>query len=305
MKKFLFPLSLILLIVSSCKKDPEVIIYTNNNAPYYGAIPKVTLENYINRLFIDLIGREPLDAEMISEENTLRANGLSVISREQLITKLQTNTAYIPGDSSYKYAYYNRFYELSKARVLEAASNAAINERLGEISFAAISDSIAGDSLNFSLDKRQVRNLVETMNCEQNYRTDSIQIKDVFAQMVNNAIYDKINMNSFNFINATFNDLLFRYPTANEFNAAYDMVEHNLPSVLMGMSGQSKGDYIQVLVNSKEFYEGIVRWMYKNLLAREPSTQELYTEMMTFYKDHNLQKLQMRIMGTNEYANFK
>jgi hypothetical protein len=73
----------------------------------------------------------------------------------------------------------------------------------------------------------------------------------------------------------------------------------------MGTSGQSKGDYIQVLVNSKEFYEGIVRWMYKNLLAREPSTQELYTEMILFYKDHNLQKLQMRIMRTNEYANFK
>ena len=305
MKKNLFLLFLVLLAVSGCKKDPELIVYSNNTAPYYGEIPKVTLDNYINRLFIDLIGREPLNTEMANEENALRANGISISSREQLITKLQLNTAYIPGDSSYKYAYYNRFYELCKARVLEAASNAVINERLGEILYAAKSDSLSGDSLNFSLQKRQAKNLSEVMDCEQDYRMDSVQIKDVFARMVNNAIYDQINMNSFNFINATFNDLFFRFPTSNEFNAAYDMVEYSKASVLMEKSGQNKGDYIQILVNSQEFYEGVIRWIYKDLLAREPSTQELYTEMLTFYKDHNIQKLQMRIMQSDEYANFK
>ncbi len=305
MKKVFLLALLAVVVLNSCKKDPEIVTISGNNAPYYGEIPKVILENYINRIFIDLIGREPLDSEMAAEENTLRSNGISITSREQLITKLQTSTAYIAGDSSYKYAYYNRFYELCKARVLEAASNSVIMEKLGEINFAILSDSIAGDSLNFSLHKRIAKNLTEIMDCEQDYRMDSIEIKDVFAQMVNNGIYDQINMNSFNFINATFSDLFFRFPTSNEFNAAYDMVEYNVPAVLLGTSGQNKGDYIQVLVNSKEFYEGIIRWTYKNLLAREPSTQELYTEMLTFYVDHNVQKLQLKIMRTDEYANFK
>ncbi len=305
MKKVLFPLILSILIVSGCKKDPELIVYDNNTAPYYGEIPKVTLENYINRIYIDLIGREPLDAEMIQEEATLRASHISIASREQLIIKLQTNTAYIPGDSSYMYAYYNRFYELCKARVLEAASNDVLTSEAGIAQFAALSDSLAGDSLMLALDRRRVRNLLEVVDCEQDYRMDSIEIKDIFAQMLNNAIYDQINMNSFNFINATFNDLFFRQPTSNEFNAAYDMVEYNLPSVLMGRSGQNKGDYIQILVNSDEFYEGVIRWTYKNLLAREPSTQEAYTLMQTFFNDHDIQKLQLYIMKSDEYANFR
>ncbi len=46
----------------SCKKDIEII--ADNDAPYYGELPTLLLENYVNRLYIDLIGREPLDAEM-------------------------------------------------------------------------------------------------------------------------------------------------------------------------------------------------------------------------------------------------
>jgi hypothetical protein len=306
MKKNIFPFVLILLLVySGCKKDPEIVLVPNNTAPYYGEIPKVTLENYINRLFIDLIGREPLDAEMIKEENALRANHLNIASREQLIIKLQTNTNYISGDSSYKYAYYNRFYELCKARVLEAASNDDINSLADEVLYEAKQDSLAGDSLNLALENKRARHLLDVVKCEKDYRMGVIEIKDVFALMLNNGIYDKINMNSFNFINSTFNDMFFRFPSSNEFNASYDMVEHSLPAVLFQKSGQNKGDYIQLLVNSEEFYEGIIHWMYKNLMAREPSTQEAFSTMQTFFKDHNVQKLQLNIMKSDEYANFK
>ncbi len=302
--KFLFIVFISGLLISSCKKDKEIVV-PDNTAPYYGEVSKVTLENYINRLFIDLIGREALDAEMTVEENALRASGLSIASREKLIIKLQTDTIHIPGDSSYMYAYYNLFYELCKARVIEAASNDLILEKTAETQYDAVGDSLAGDSLNFYLTKQKVKNFLGILDCEKKYRTDSIEIKDVFAQMINNGIYDQINMNTFNFLNASFNDLLFRYPISNEFNAGYNMVEYDHPDVLFGKSGQNKGDYINILVNSEEFYEGIIRWEYKNLLAREPSTQEVFTTMQTFFNDHNVQKVQLNIMKSNEYANFK
>ena len=60
----------------SCKKDGEII--PDNNAPYYDGIPTVVIENYINRLFIDLIGREPLDVEMVSELAALKAAEMSL-----------------------------------------------------------------------------------------------------------------------------------------------------------------------------------------------------------------------------------
>lgn len=306
MKKYLRPVNLLLLlfvIVNGCKKDKEIVV-PGNNAPYYDDVPKVVLQNYINRLFIDLIGREALDTEMAMEENNLRANGLSIASREQLIIKLQTDNTFIAGDSSYKYAYYNRFYELCKARVLEAASNDLIAEQAGIASYAAILDSLNGDSLLFELSKQRTNNLLMVMACEKEYRVDSIEIKDVFARMLNNGVYDQINMNTFNFLNASFNDLFFRFPTNNEFNAGYNMVEYNTPDILFGKSASNKGEYLQILVNSEEFYEGIIHWMYKNLLAREPSTQETYNLMQTFFNDHDLQKIQLHIMKSDEYANF-
>jgi len=302
--KFLLLVLAFTLLFFSCKKDKDIVI-ADNNAPYYGEVSKVTLENYINRIFIDLIGREALKTEMATEENSLRANNLSIASREKLITKLQTDTTHIPGDSSYMYAYYNRFYELCKARVIEAASNDLILAQTHDAQYEATIDSINGDSLNFYLTKQKVHNYLEIIKCEKKYRTDSIGIKDVFARMINNGIYDQINMNTFNFLNASFNDLLFRYPISNEFNAGYNMVESDRPDILFGKSGQNKGDYINILVNSEEFYEGIIRWEYKNLLARDPSTQEVFTTMQTFFNDHNVKKIQLNIMKSNEYANFK
>ena len=60
----------IVLCVSSCKKDPDII--SNNDAPYYGEISTLLLENYVNRIYIDLIGREPLDNEMLNDVQFLR-----------------------------------------------------------------------------------------------------------------------------------------------------------------------------------------------------------------------------------------
>lgn len=300
---FLFSLFLFTVLISACKKDKEIVV-PNNTAPYYDGVPKVVLQNYINRLFIDLVGREALDAEMEAEENYLRSNDLSITSRAFLINKLQTDTSYIVGDSSYKQAYYNRFYELCKARVLEAASNEFIYERINEYNGVVFQDSIAGDSLSMSLAKQQAQNLTKIIACERDYLRDSIEIKDVFARMLNNAVYDEINMNTFNFLNASFNDLFFRFPTNNEFNAGFNMIEYNTADVLFGKSASHKGEYLQILVNSQEFYEGIIRWMYNNLLARDPSTQEVYSLMQTFLNNHDVQKIQLHIMQSDEYANF-
>ena len=86
------------MLSSSCKKD--VIIIPNNNAPNYSEIPTILLENYVNRLYIDLIGREPLDDEMDNDVQFLRDNDVSILSRDSLISKSQFAPAYLPGDIS-------------------------------------------------------------------------------------------------------------------------------------------------------------------------------------------------------------
>ena len=294
---------LITIMLYSCKKDGEII--SDNNAPYYDGVPTVVIENYINRLFIDLIGREPLDAEMTEELAILKGADLSTSAREALIEKLQMDTNYLPGDSSYKHAYYMRFYEMSKARLLEAVADHEIHsEFINRILSNVLADSLAGDSFGLEINNQKVLLLKKVLDIPRDYRLDSIEIKDIYGRLLNNAVYDEINMNTFNFLRASFNDLFFRYPTQSEFDNGYSMIEYDQSEILFGVSGQNKGDFISILVNSKEFYEGMVKWLYQTLLAREPSTTEVVGHMQTFYVDHDVQKLQRNIMATDEYANF-
>ncbi|HIA36748.1 MAG TPA: hypothetical protein EYM84_00455 [Flavobacteriales bacterium] len=297
---FLF---LVSVLTISCKKDSEII--PDNDAPYYDGIPTVVVENYINRLFIDLIGREPLNAEMASELAALKAAELSASARWLLINKLQNGTNFVQGDSSYKHAYYIRFYELSKARMLEGVSDYQINsEFISILKNNVYSDSVNGDFFNMEIAKQKIKLLEDVLAISEYYRLDSIEIQDVYARLLNNKVYDEINMNTFNFLRASFNDLFLRFPTQSEFDKGYEMVEYESPETLFGISGQNKGDYISIMINSKEFYEGMLRWLYQTLLAREPSTSEVYSHMTTFFYDHDIQKVQRAILQTDEYANF-
>lgn len=295
--------SVILLTSVGCKKDPELV--PNNDAPYYSEVSDLLIENYIQRVYIDQIGREPFNSEMASELQTLKAADLSFEAREAMILNLQTNTDFIPGDGSYKQAYYNRLYEQGKARFLEAASNAEIGAVMGPIAGGLVSDSLNGNWEGIYLRHELLDKLQAVLDSEEEYMNGEIEIKDVCSAMINNAVYDEINMNTFNFVNASFDNLFFRFPTEQEFYAGFNMIEYNQPANLLGDGGQNKDEYVDILVNSREFYEGLIVWSYQVLLAREPSTAETNELMIDFFADHDLPKLQRTIMVTDEYAHFQ
>ena len=294
---------LIGLSLWGCKKDLDLV--PDNDAPYYSEFSDLLIENYVNRVYIDQIGREPFDSEMASEVLTLKAADLSFEAREAMIVKLQTNTQYIPGDISYKHAYYNRLYEQCKARFLEAASNGEIQEVMGPIAGGILGDSLNGNWEGLAERYSQLAKLQGVLDSEEKYMNAAIGISEMCAYMINNAVYDEINMNTFNFVNASFDNMFFRFPTEAEFYAGFDMIEYNQPASLLGASGQNKDEYVEILANSREFYEGLIVWSYQLLLAREPSTAETNQLMADLYLDYDLQKVQRSIMITDEYAHFE
>ena len=302
-KSTLFILSFIILVLFSCKKDDVLI--GNNDAPYYGGVPTVLVEFYVNRVFIDLIGREPFDEEMENEVAFLRSYDLSMEVRDSLIIKLQTDTTYIPGDSSYKFAYYHRMYEILKVRMLEGASNAEINQYSSNAYQRYVVDSIAGDMLNAYKQLLAFHNLQDVIKSELQYYNGIIGIKEIHRRMIFNGVYDEINMNVFNYINAVFDNLLFRYPTLFEFDESYKMISDNTPQILLGQSGQSKYDFADIVCDSRGFYEGVIQWAYLTLLARVPTSEEVDKLMNKFYYDYDFQYIQRQIMISDEYAHFK
>ena len=291
-----------MLLFFSCKRDPEIIL--DNEAPYYGEIPTILLENYVNRLYIDLIGREPLDDEMLNDVQYLRDANVTIESRDSLIYKLQFDTAYVEGDSSYKFAYYHRTYEMLKVRLLEGASNAYISSDLNNWWNGYVNDSLNNDLLSANKKLLEFNILSAVLESELDYYHGEIGINEVHRRMIYNSVYDKINMNTFNFINAAFDNLLYRYPTQFEFDQTYIMINDNTSQVVLGASGNNKQDFTNIICNSRGFYEGVIIWNYRTLLARDPSAQELDFLMQNLYVDHDMQWVQRRIMETDEYAHF-
>ena len=295
-------LFLLALGLFSCKKDAEII--ADNDAPYYGEISTLLLENYVNRVYIDLIGREPLDLEMDSDVQYLRDADITLESRDSLLYKLQFDTTFVEGDSSYKIAYYHRMYDMSKVRLLEGVSNDYIAGELSNHYSAYIVDSVNGNMLNANKKLLNYHKLNDVLISELQYYNGIIEINEMYRRMIFNSVYDNINMNTFNFINATFDNLLFRFPTQYEFDEVYKMIEDNTAQIVLGSSGNNKENFSYIICTSREFYEGVIIWAYVTLLARVPSTQEIDILMQNFYQNHDFQWVQRQIMQTDEYAHF-
>ena len=291
-----------LIVVSSCKKD--ILVIDDNNPPVYSAIPTVLIENYINRIYIDLIGREPLDSEMLIDVQYLRDNDVSIESRDSLIYKLQFDTLYIEGDESYQLAYFHRIYDMVKVRLIEGASNGDISFYMSNHYADYEVDSVAGNLIEAQKNLLKYYRLSAIIDSELDYYNIIIDIKEMHKRMIYNSIYDQINMNTFNFVNAAFDNLLFRYPTQNEFNNSYFMIEDNQPFTIFGYSGSNKLDFTNLICDSREFYEGIIQWTYLTMLARIPTSIERDFLMNDFYITTDFQKLQRFIMTTDEYAHF-
>ena len=295
-------ISLLLAFLFSCKKDDDII--SNNNAPYYSEVPTILLENYVNRIYIDLIGREPLDIEMEQDVQYLRDADVSQESRNDLLYKLQNDTNYVEGDSSYKFVYYHRIYGMLKARLLEGVSNSYIGQDLNNW-YNAYQDALAaGDVLSANKKLLQYNILNDVLLSELQYYHGEIEINEMHRRMIYNSVYDNIHMNTFNYVNAAFDNLLYRFPTQYEFNQTYTMLQDNTSQIVLGSSGNNKEDFSYIITNTREFYEGIIIWSYQTLLARIPTVQELDYLMQVFYIDHDFQWVQRQIMKDDEYAQF-
>jgi hypothetical protein len=293
---------LCLIIASSCKKEDTV--YTDNTPKNYEDVPTVKVENYINRVYIDLLGREPLDNENIRDLELLRSENLSYEIRKTLIRRLMTDSSYVIGDSSYRKAYYQRLYNLSKARLLEGAGDEEFYQIIGNANFGVKSSRLKGDSIGVYAALSTIDRCQNVLKSRRAYQYEEIGIGEMYAYMLNNPVYDVINMNSLNFVNASFDDMFFRFPTKDEFAIAYKIIESGKGGSLFGGFSDNKASYCAMLVNSREFSEGMIKWCYLTLIGRDPTTQEYYNLMEDFHQSKDLQTVQESILATDEYAHF-
>jgi hypothetical protein len=304
MNKLILSSIALVFLFSSCKKEEELVVISGNTIPDYNGTPTILVENYVNRLFIDLIGREPTDIEMESKVNFLKSGSLSSGIREQLVDDLMFSTEFIEGDSSYTKAYFLKFYNDMKGRFLEGASEATIYEEYALWTNLVAFSLQQGNLFEAELLQLEADKIKGVLDSRIQLRDDLITVDEMVRRMCFNSLFDDINMNTFNFVNATFDQIFYRFPTEAEFEQAYNIIEFNLAGTLFGTVAQNKNEYLELLTGINEFEEGMIRWAYKSLLSRDPNSAEVIDLLDDFQNNNDIQTVQKKILITDEYAGF-
>ena len=300
------PLFLVFLfsLLWGCNSKFEEVVPGNESFSSAG-ISKIKIENYVNRLFIDIIGRGPTDVEKSIEVDLLNEADLSEEVRLDLINRLMTDETPSENEGSYLEAYCNNLYLLAKIRCLDGTSDNEIFQRkVNDLITQVEQDSIAQNWEGYNKGLSELRRYEWMFDSPNKLFSGDIKYHELYTFMIDNGFYDELNMNSFNFIYATFDELLFRFPLEQEYERAYEMVEFSMPNTIFGEYGNSKEDYINIMINSTAMKEGMIRWAYQVFLQREGAAAEVATLLESYKVDEDINQVIAKILVTDEYANF-
>lgn len=284
--KYFFPILLGVLIFSSgCEKDE--IIVEDNTAPPDSTIPSLVLQNYANKCYISLLGREPDETEMDGAMLILREGGFSRQSRKQMLASIFEQSEYR-----------NKMVEINAIKLLNSYDTTEILTQI-YIYEQVLTDPLYADftdEIQFILDRLEL--LLQT---PQDFRTGAIDMRGLHRRLIYNDIYDQINMGSFNFVLSLFNHFLFRDPTQSEHESGITMVD-GFVAVVLYETGSSKEEFIDIFLNSDDYYEGQVRELYLRHLFREPNSEEQTSHASRYRNSGNYQQLQQDILSLDEFA---
>jgi hypothetical protein len=268
------------------------VIIDDNTPPPYDEVTTVQIQNYINKLYIDLIGREPLQQELEDDTNLLKSNNLSLDSRIQLLDQLMSNPLY-----------YDRFFDVYSAAYLSGISE---QEILGQIFLYGSQQEQAEQAGNYAFAQYlqiEIDKLNDLLTSRNDYESGDITVNEFMQRFSYNYFYDEINMGSENFVLSCFENFLKRFPTESELVASITMVD-GFSSQLLFRDGSSKKDFIEIITTDPGFYEGLTIDIYQQLLARNPDSEEMNDATLLLSEDPDYQAIQKSVMVSSEYAGF-
>lgn len=292
-----------ILVLTACTETENIVI-SGNKPPNYKGVSTLKIENYVQRMFIDLLGREATDIERLSFTKQLKSAELHDSCRQRLASLLMFDTTYRSGDSSYRHAFAQRIYDISKARFLEGASDPSIAQLIGNLDFAITIARLNGDSIGVYRYTDAKNKYFDVLNSRFVFRKRIKDYRNICAVMMNNSIYDGINMNSFNYINAVFDNCLNRNPSQAEFDCSYLIIHYNEPAVIFSRWAANKSEYCDAIVNSDAFHEAQIRWLYYVFLQRDATTVEVSSLFHMFYSSHQIEPIIQKLIIGDEYAQF-
>ncbi|MBK7965463.1 MAG: hypothetical protein IPK10_09350 [Bacteroidetes bacterium] len=194
-------LFLAVFFISSCTKT-ELETIPGNQAPPDTTIESNVYDDYVNKTYILVLGREPSLLEFQKAVDSLKEHGLDVASRYRFL-----NTVFSLSD--YKW----RQVEKWRIQLLGSVDSSDVINQM------AIFDFFLNDSTYITvwpalqLEKDRLDTLY---NSTYDYVANTISIRQLQSHMLNNYFYDQINMGGDNFVLSSFQHFLDRNPTLSE-----------------------------------------------------------------------------------------
>jgi hypothetical protein len=275
----------LLVFLASCHHDIEVITPNNEAIPDL-TIEDVTITDYVNRVYISVLGREADSTEKQFGFSILRQNNLSAASRSQFLDSI-----------FYKPEYKVHLYDLARIDLLNNLDTADI---VGEIFLFNFLLSDTAYQFYWPQLQAEIIRLDSLKAIPSDLQNNVIDVTGMHRRCVNNYFYDQINAGTENFVVSVFQHFLLRYPTASELQQSKQMVD-GFPSILFLQSGQTKNDFIRIFFDASDYYEGLVRMLYQRFLFRTPTSVEMGNATVSFLQNHDFILMQKNILSTNEY----
>ncbi|MEZ4828695.1 MAG: hypothetical protein R3C61_20785 [Bacteroidia bacterium] len=282
----LFVIPVFALVLSGCQPEQKVIIVPDNTAPPDFSVPQVVKENYINKLYITLLGRKPTTGEFQAGMDLLEADNASVENREAVMNVILSSPDF-----------YRRMYDIARVEILNNLDTADITFQIAVLT-NLLNEPVYEpfyDFILFEIDRLQKLKGVPAL-----LLSGQVTRVEMHRRIVNNGFYDEINMGTQNFVLSMFEYFLGRYPTDAEESACISMVD-GLDVVVFGREGHDKQDFIDIFFESDNYFEGQVIDIYRDFLFRLPNSVEMSTATIAYKTDRDYKKLLKSILTTDEF----
>ncbi|MDQ3072758.1 MAG: hypothetical protein M3Q97_05810 [Bacteroidota bacterium] len=267
-------------------------VVSGNTIPPYNGVAASRINNYINSLYIDLIGREPTGAELAADFAILSADPRSPALKDKIISKLISS-----------YACTRRLFELTSGYMLNGIDSFEIERNIYLVNLQMQYAEADGNTFLASIYRNELVKVRDLRDVTSLFHSGAIGIEEMMARFIYNFMYDDINMGSENFVKASFENLLYRLPTESELANGIRMVDGQ-PGIVFLKDGTSKAAYVDIMTSSDAFYEGRVTDAYQRFLQRKPTTLEAGEEAKALAVSKDIKALHASILKSEEYAGF-
>jgi len=274
------------LLILSCNKTEEKII-SDNNPPADNTFPASLRINFINKIYISLLGREPETSEFNDADLSLRNSNFSIASRKTLVQEILNQDAFL-----------DREFEIYRNDLLSGVDTAEITELITTFEFLLTNSTYMQQWPLIEIEKAR---LISLRNVSSELKNGTISLIEMQRRCVDNYYFDQLNMGSLNFVIACFQNLLLRNPTQFEQTEGVKMLD-GFNGILFLQTGESKAQFQQIFFQSDDYFAGQIKLNYLRFMLRLPTSEEEVFYSSRLKSDGNIKTILIDLLSSDEYA---